>query len=140
MFREIVARMVGQLANGNFKNVSMNAAGDVNITPNTLRAGEDLSNDVQKTEVRGTLSNISTGVGTQVKTGTGEIYSVTINNAGSSWEIDLYDGTSSAGTSIGKIRGATLPINLNYNGAFSAGLFIDTVKGTTVGDLTVSYR
>lgn len=83
--------------------------------------------------------DISTGVGTLVKTGAGELNSLIINNAGSSWEVDLYDGTSSSATSIGKIRGLGVG-DIPYNLRFRTGLFIDTVKGTTVGDLTVIYE
>ncbi len=83
---------------------------------------------------------ISSAIGTLVKTGAGELNALVFNNAGSSWEVDLYDGTSSAATSIGKVRGLTLPGVLKYNLRFRTGLFIDTVKGSTAGDLSVIYE
>lgn len=122
------------------RDIFTDSAGNLPVNLGTTIAGEDITNDVLKTENRFTLQEINTGVGTLVKTGAGFLHRININNAGSSWEIDVYDGTSSSGTSIAKIRGATTIVSPEYNGTFSTGLFIDTVKGTTVGDLTVSYR
>lgn len=125
---------------GTEKEASGDANGNLKVTLGTQLAGEDITNDVIKTEQRFTLSEISTAIGTLVKTGSGFIHLIQINNAGSAWEIDVYDGTSTSGTSIGKIRGTTLPTNIRFDGSFATGLYIDTVKGTTVGNLTVSYR
>lgn len=84
--------------------------------------------------------DIETGIGTLLKTGAGELNGIVLANAGTAWEVDIYDGTSSLGTSIAKIRGATLPNSLKFFLRFRTGLFIDTVKGTTVGGLTAIFK
>jgi hypothetical protein len=129
-----------QQSNGAYAPEQQDSVGNKLVSLNTLIAGEDLVNDLIKTEQRFNLTNISTGVGTTVKTGSGLVHSITINNPGTAWEVDVYDGTASSGTSIGKIRSAAAPSTLRLDGSFATGLFIDTVKGTAVGDLTVTYR
>lgn len=100
-------------------------------------------------------NDINSGIGTQVVTistptspvgtsGAAKVtraifHSIVVNNPGSAWEVDLYDGTSSSATSIGKIRSMADPTIMLYDITLNVGLFIDTVKGTTVGDLTVLY-
>ena len=71
----------------------------------------------------------------------GLLHSIVFNNPGASWEVDLYDGTSTSATSIGKVRpgATTTPFTLVFDIACNSGLLIDTVKGTTVGDMTVLY-
>jgi hypothetical protein len=121
------------------KEVFTDSNGNLPVNLGTALAGEDITNDVLKVEQRFTPLEISTAIGTLVKTGVGVIKSITFNNVGTAWEVDVYDGTASTGTSIGKIRGAGVT-TLTYDGAFSVGLFVDTVKGTTPGNITVSYR
>ncbi len=124
---------------GTEKEVFTDANGNLPVSLGTTIAGEDIANDVLKTEERFSYSVISTAVGTLVKTGAGFLKSLTVNNAGTAWEIDVYDGTASSGATMGKIRGAGVT-TLNYNSSFATGLFVDSVKGTTAGDVTVSYR
>lgn len=139
-FHEIVSKIKLQLANGNFSFIQGDSAGNAKMTLGTTIAGEDVANDVLKAEQRFSAANIASATTSQVKTGTGLLHNITINNAGTSWEIDIYDGTSSSGTSLGKIRGATLPNSLRFDTTFSSGLFVDAVKGSTAGDITISYR
>lgn len=128
------------LANGDRGDTQLDVNANTKITNATLQAGEDLTNNVQKVEQRFTAATISTGVGTSVNSGSCFLHTIVINNPGTAWEIDVYDGTASSGTSRGKIRSAAAPTTLTYDVSLATGLFIDTVKGTTVGDLTVSYR
>lgn len=138
MSQETVIRI--KKSNGDEVIVSGDSAGNLLAGLGSLIAGEDLTADVLKVENRANYQNISTGVGTAVKSTAGFLHGISINNAGTAWEIDVYDGTASSGTLIAKIRGTTLPTSLQFDVAFAVGLFIDSVKGTTVGDLTVEYR
>jgi hypothetical protein len=128
------------LTTGQTGGLQLDSSSNLKVTLATTIAGEDITNDVMKVEERFTGLEINTAVGTTVKTGSGFLHGITINNPGSSWEIDIYDGTSSSGTKMATVRSAAVPTRLNYNFTFATGLFIDTVKGTTVGDITVSYR
>ena len=85
-------------------------------------------------------NRINTAAGTLVVSGSGRLGSVIVNNFGTAWEIELYDGTSSASTNvIGVIKGGTVPTKIDYNIPFKRGLFVNTEKGTTAGDLTLTY-
>lgn len=95
-------------------------------------------------------NDINAGAGTQVvtiappsstvagKTTKATFHGIIINNPGTTWEIDIYDGTSSSAASIAKIRSPVVGPYI-YDIALNSGLFIDTVKGGAVGDLTVIY-
>jgi hypothetical protein len=124
---------------GSFIAAQADANGNLLVSLNTLLAGEDATNDVIKVEQRNAYSRISTAIGTLVKTGAGLLHLASLHKTGENWEVDVYDGTDSTGTCIAQIRGCS-SMSWTYDVAFSTGLFIDSVKGDSPGDLTVSYR
>lgn len=84
------------------------------------------------------LANKATTV---VKTGAGILSAVVVNNAGSSWTLQIFDGISSSGAAIAGATAFTCPAAgsvLSYNTYFSSGLTIITA-GTTAGSITVIY-
>lgn len=123
----------------NERAVASDANGNIGVTLGTTIAGEDIANDVQKVEERFSPSNIVSAAGTLVKTGAGMLHLIQVNDVGTAWEIDIYDGTTSSGTALAKMRSTTVG-DKRFDVTFATGLFIDTVKGTAVGNLTVSYR
>lgn len=121
-------------------NLQVDVNGNLKNTAATLHAGEDIVNDVQKVEERFSYVVLNGLSATVVKSGVGMLHSITFNNPGSSWEVDMYDNTSTAATSLGTIRSTVAPTTLVYDVSFSVGLTIDGVKGTTGGDITIAYR
>lgn len=86
----------------------------------------------------GSYSNISTNTTTTVKTGSGFLHTLTINNIGTSGSIIIYDNTAGSGTKIGTIAlPAIVGITMLYDIYFSIGLTIVTTGGP---DITISYR
>lgn len=77
--------------------------------------------------------------GVTVRDGKGFLKKIVLGDPGSNWEIEVYDGTSSAGTRIATIKRASQPVELEFNYNVSTGIFINAEKGTTVGDLLVYY-
>jgi hypothetical protein len=78
-------------------------------------------------------------VGYQVKTGAGVFRGVTVNTAGvTAPSATIYDGTSTSGTKLATINTGT-QISLEYNIAFTVGLFI-VLSATTPADVTVAYQ
>lgn len=98
-----------------------------------------------------TYSNVTGGAATtQVTSNPGTLASLVIDSAGTAWELDIYDGFSSALTlteankssfnpiPIVKIRGLTLPTTIPISVPITQGIFIDGTKGTTAGTVTVT--
>lgn len=83
---------------------------------------------------------LSSAAAVTVKSGAGFLQSIILNNAGTAWEIDVYDGAGTTATRIAAIRNASVPTVLRYDLPFTQGLYIDGVKGTTAGDLIVNYN
>jgi hypothetical protein len=76
--------------------------------------------------------------GQLVKTGRGMLRGITVNTAGSSSTLVVYDGTSTSGTKLGTFS-STLQSNLDsLNWQFSTGLFIVTTG--TLSDVTIAYN
>lgn len=89
-----------------------------------------------------TYREINSNASTQVRTGIGFLENIVVNNAGTSWTMQVFDNTSCAGTAIAGATAFTIPAagsNLRYDVAFSTGLCILTA-GTTPGSVTVSFR
>jgi len=77
--------------------------------------------------------------GYQVKTGQGVVRSISINTAGATATLTLYDGTSTAGAVLG-----VWSVNTQYNATdlniqFTTGLFM-VAAGTTAPDATILYN
>lgn len=116
--------------------------GNQKVTLATGIAGEDLPNDVLKTEQRFGYKNITTQATTIVKTGVGFLHAINFNVPLASGVTTIYDGVDTGGIKIGTI---TFPVALLsdvstylYDVAFSVGLTIVTSGATQ--DITVSYR
>lgn len=106
-------------------------------------AGEDLTNDVMKVELRYGYANITTTTTTTIKSGAGFLHALTLMTPVATSVITLYDNTAGSGTKIGTI---TLPAAISNQGpvvvplniSFTTGLTI--VTATAASDITVSYR
>lgn len=85
-------------------------------------------------------AHISTNISTQVKSGTGYLYSISINTAGiSANTATVYDNTSCTAPIIAIIDTTAIG-NIDMKGLkFSTGLCITTATGTA-SDLTVVYK
>lgn len=85
-------------------------------------------------------TNITTATSTQVKTGAGTFYGVTVNIGGAGSTATVYDGTSTAGAKLGTFSTAAQgSVTAPGPGlAFAAGLFVVTAGGTPA-DITVAY-
>lgn len=84
--------------------------------------------------------NIPSSGNTQVKTGAGTLFGVSVNTGGAGSAVTLYDGTDNTGPKIGTYStaaqgGPVLPIS---GIAFTTGLYAVTAGGTPA-DLTISY-
>lgn len=83
------------------------------------------------------ISALTTG--TLVKTGSGVLHSLTVNNVGAAATITVYDGTSTSGTEIAVIGGTITFGNVLYDALLTTGLYI-VVAGTTSPDITLTYE
>jgi len=86
--------------------------------------------------------NITTATTTTVKSGVGQLHSITVNKQVIAGTITVYDNTAASGTIIATITfGAALagdpPITGLYGISFTTGLTIVTSAAT---DITVSYK
>jgi hypothetical protein len=86
-----------------------------------------------------TYSNIITATTTVVKSGKGNLHTITVNTPVSAATIKLYDNTAGSGTLIATITcpSSLTPFNIVYDVAFATGLTIVTSGAT---DVTVAYR
>lgn len=80
------------------------------------------------------------GGGTLLKNKPGIIRRISIQNPGTAWQIDVYDGLDSTSTRIGQIRGATAPSTVAFDTILQRGLFIDAVEGTATGFALVTFE
>lgn len=75
---------------------------------------------------------------TTIKSGSGTLHSVTVNNAGTTDTITLYDNTAGSGTVIAVI-GSSSEATFMYDIAFTTGLTA-VIAGTTSPDVTFSFK
>ncbi|MEO7718731.1 MAG: hypothetical protein ABIY70_21240 [Capsulimonas sp.] len=87
-----------------------------------------------------TYANITTNTTSTVKSGSGRLRSITINNPGSGASAIVYDNTTGTGTKLATLGGLNGPTTLVYDAQFSTGLTIVTSATTTAADITVSYK
>lgn len=124
---------------GDDAGLQVDANGNTLVSIATKFAGEDLVNDVLKVENRYNYNYISTSVTTTVKTGSGFLHAITVENAGATGNaITIYDNTAGSGTVIANFSVA-LTGTFTFNVSFTTGLTIVNA-GTTSPNLTVSYR
>lgn len=106
-------------------------------------AGEDLTNDVLKTEQRFSYTNISAD--TAVKSGAGFLHTVTfaqIDAAPTAGSIIIYDNTAESGTIIFSSTWTTavfMPVTVTIDASFGTGLYVGFATTADIG-VTLSYR
>lgn len=83
------------------------------------------------------MTRLSSAAGVTAVTGRGFLEKIVVGDPGASWEIEIFDGTSSSGTRIGTIKRASQPVVLEFNVNVVNGVFVNGEKGTTVGDLFI---
>jgi hypothetical protein len=102
----------------------------------TKLAGEDLTNDVIKTEQRFSPLYISTATTTLVKTGAGFLHRIIVNG-GTTGTIIAYDNTAGSGAIIFSFDTTNAIGSYEFNCSFATGLTIVTSAATK---LTAVYR
>lgn len=92
-------------------------------------------------EQRNSYTNITTATTTTIKSGSGFLHLIMVNNPAASATITIYDNTTGSGTKIATITQPAVLLatnfNFRYDVAFNTGL---TIVTTGVQDLTVSFR
>jgi hypothetical protein len=89
----------------------------------------------------GTFTNITaTTTGTQIKSGEGALYQLSLNKPVATGVITLYDGLSTSDPVIATITvpANPQPVTLFYDLYFTKGLFV--VVATAAQDLTIIYK
>lgn len=115
---------------------NQDSAGNQLVGLGSLMAGEDLTNDVLKTENRSTYTNISASA--LIKTGAGRLKGFMVNSH-TSGTLKLWDNTSAATTTLlNTITFNAGPVQFNYPDVeFGTGLYA-TVGGTA--DITIFWK
>ena len=107
---------------------------DTNGVPQALSAANPLT-----VSQSGTAYNTAANTaGYAIKSSAGTFQGISVNTAGLTSTATLYDGLSTAGTKLCTIS-TLAQTSLQYNIAFSTGLFI-VLSGGTPADVTVVYR
>lgn len=117
--------------------------GNLKATLATQIAGEDLTNDVIKTEQR--FSLLKCTADTAVKSGSGFVHTLTFScndAAPTAGSIIVYDNTAESGTELFNHTFTTtpfVPFSVILDGTFSTGLYVGFTTTADV-NVTVSYR
>lgn len=137
MSKEVLLK--GKKPTGEETELRTDANGNLSINIATSLPGENQTDDRLMTMQPFDYFILASAATTYVKQGPGLLHMVVLNNPGSSWEVDIYDGSDTSGTRIAAIRGATVPDDFEYNLSFLTGLYVDATKGTTAGQLAGMY-
>lgn len=119
------------------------ANGNVKVTKATLDAGEDLVNDVQKVETRGSMSyQAAAGANLVIKAGAGFLYGIIIGKDVASAVIEVSDHASDGDGAVRVyLEGSTLMTSCKgyvpVNAVFASGITADITNQTNV---TFVYR
>lgn len=122
----------------------LDASGYEVISLGTTIAGEDLTNDVMKTEGRFSYKAV-TAADAQVKAGAGYLHTVTFScndAAPTAGSIIIYDSLTETGTQIFNHTFTTtpfVPFTLTFDCVFATGLFLGFTTTADV-NVSVSYR
>ncbi len=121
-------------SNGNTQANTADALGNLQTSPTSL------------------YTNITGNATTTIKSASGKLHGIILNNASTSGTIVLYDNTAGSGTKIGTLTigsvlsgllgaaGIPNPIHLPYHGTiFNTGLTIVT-SGSSSNDITILYQ
>lgn len=115
-------------------------ATSTNTDGDYIQQSHDARGAVRVNPAAFTFSNLSTANTFVVKSGAGELHSITVNALGTvSSAVVVYDNTSATGTKIATINTLSVLGTLTFDVAFATGLTIVST-GTVAPDLTVSYR
>ena len=123
------------------QSIIQDTSGHEAVALGTQIAGEDLTNDVLKTEQR--FSYAYCTADTAVKSGAGFLHTVTITPIdAAAGTITLWDNTAESGTTITTIyipAAFVAPITLTLDVSFSTGLYVGYGAAVEVA-VTLSYR
>lgn len=120
-------------------NEAEDSSGFKSVTLGTNLAGEDISNDLTKTEQRYSFYALTSLVTGTIKTGVGVLHSITFGQV-SCPTIAFYDNIVPSGTRIIKFGSGT-PVNTyTFNINFTTGLTVDATAAGVVPDISISYR
>lgn len=133
-------------ANGDRADLQTDVNGNLLVSSATKIAGEDLTNDVLKTEQRYSYYQITAD--TQIKSGAGFIHALIISASNlsgySGGIITLYDSLTETGTKIwqGYVASAAtyLPVSIIIDASFATGLYVGYGSGVANTSVTISYR
>jgi hypothetical protein len=130
------------LVEGDIRTNRLDSSGNLMTTMGTAIAGEDLTNDVLKVEMRYSYTGITTATTTTVKSSPGFLHKIIFNKRVANGVTTIYDNTTNSGTKIATItEGAAIlsdpPNPVEYNCVFSTGLTIVTSANE---DITVVWR
>lgn len=121
---------------GNKRFIQADSLGNTKVTAATLEAGEDITNDVTKVELRFTPTYISTATTTVIKTGTGLLHTLTVQG-GTAGTIIVYDNTAASGTVLASFDSTNALETYTFDCTFNTGLTVVTSAATK---LTVNSR
>lgn len=119
------------------------SANGLTVSLGTKVAGEDLTNDVMKTEQR--FSYALVAADTAVKSGAGFLHTLTFScndAAPTAGSVIVYDNTAESGTQIFNHTFTTtpfLPTTVTIDANFATGLYVGFTTTNDV-NVTVSYR
>lgn len=116
----------------------IDANGNLKVTMATTIAGEDITNDVLKTEARYTNAFTSLASITTVKSGSGFWHNITFGHA-SCPSLIVYDQTSAANPIIQTFQAGMPPGTYQINRSFSTGLTLQFAVGISP-QVSVGYR
>lgn len=107
-----------------------------NVSLTSTIAGEDIPNDLLKTEQRYSYNVITTATTTTVKSGSGLLHKIIVTG-GTTGTIVIYDSTTATGTKIADFDTTNAIASYEFNAKFITGLTIVTSAATKI---TVCYR
>ena len=84
------------LVNNQRGDANLDSQANIMVNPASKQAGEDLTNDVMKSEVQVSYTNISASA--LIKTGAGRLSGIMVNSAAAGATIKVWDNTSAATT------------------------------------------
>lgn len=110
---------------------SFDGSGNLKVTQGTTEAGEDVSNDVIKTETRGSAVNILTATTTTIKSAPGHINHL-IAVGGTMGNVTIYDNTAASGTVLFGPATPTAGGVIVADIEFAVGLTVVTAAATAI--------
>lgn len=109
-----------------------NQIGDLLATLNSLLAGEDLLNNILRTQSRNNSTYISTATTTVVKSGSGLLHCITVMG-GTAGTIIVYDNTAASGTILASFDSTNALATYLFDVIFSIGCTVITSAATKLG-------